>query len=84
MPSNPQKSSAEPASPSLVDEPAGAPLIEPLLLAAARVNTFLGQGLLTNASGFFLTSGCWKHMLIVSSRALFNSTSLPSSATFSK
>jgi hypothetical protein len=46
--------------------PAGSPAIEPLLLAAARVNTFLGQGLLTNASGFFFQPD--ERLFLVTSR----------------
>ncbi len=54
MPSNSPESTPESSRPHAASiEPTGAPPIEPLLLAAARVNTFLGQGLLTNASGFF-------------------------------
>ena len=40
--------------------------IEPLLLAAARVNTFAGQRLLTNASGFFFHRG--ERLFLVTSR----------------
>jgi S1-C subfamily serine protease len=48
-------------------EPAPAALpIEPLLLAAARVNTFDGQQLLTNASGFFFERG--ERLFLVTSR----------------
>jgi hypothetical protein len=46
--------------------PAAAPPIEPLLLAAARVNTFLGQALLTNASGFFFQRG--ERLFLITSR----------------
>jgi hypothetical protein len=45
---------------------AAAPPIESLLLAAARVNTFLGQGLLTNASGFFFQRG--ERLFLITSR----------------
>jgi hypothetical protein len=45
----------------------GAPApIEPLLLAAARVVTFVGQRLLTNASGFFFERG--ERLFLVTSR----------------
>jgi trypsin-like peptidase len=51
---NPTSTSAKSLLPSTKPSaPDGLPVIEPLFLAAARVNTFLGQGLLTNASGFF-------------------------------
>jgi hypothetical protein len=46
--------------------PAGGPPIDSLLLTAARVNTFLGQGLLTNASGFFFQRG--EQLFLVTSR----------------
>jgi hypothetical protein len=46
--------------------PTAAPPIESLLLAAARVNTFDGQRLLTNASGFFFQRG--EHLFLVTSR----------------
>jgi hypothetical protein len=42
------------------------PPIEPLLLAAARVITFEGQRLLTNASGFFFERG--ERLFLVTSR----------------
>jgi S1-C subfamily serine protease len=42
------------------------PAIESLLLAAARVNTFLGRGLLTNASGFFFQRD--ERLFLVTSR----------------
>ncbi|HSV36192.1 MAG TPA: serine protease [Ramlibacter sp.] len=42
------------------------PSIEPLLLAAARVVTYLGQTLLTNASGFFFERG--DRLFLVTSR----------------
>ena len=40
--------------------------VEPLLLCAARVNTFLGQTLLTHASGFFFERG--ERLFLVTSR----------------
>ena len=49
-------SAAPAASPQPQPQPAaasGGPPIEPLLLTAARVDTFGGERLLTNASGFF-------------------------------
>ena len=49
------------------DAPAiSAPPTEPLLLAAARVVTFEGQRLLTNASGFFFERG--ERLFLVTSR----------------
>lgn len=42
------------------------PSIEPILLAAARVITFQGQRLLTNASGFFFERG--ERLFLVTSR----------------
>jgi len=41
-------------------------MIEPILLAAARVSTFLGQRPLTNASGFFFERGA--RLFLVTSR----------------
>ena len=41
-------------------------MIEPILLAAARVSTFLGEQPLTNASGFFFKRG--EHLFLVTSR----------------
>ena len=53
------------ASPGSSDSAAVFP-IEPLLLAAARVNTFQGNRLLTNASGFFFERG--PRLFLVTSR----------------
>ena len=53
----------QPSSPP--DKAAGPP-IEPLLLAAARVDTFEGERLLTNASGFFFERGA--RLFLVTSR----------------
>ena len=64
MTSTPQKTpagSAPAAAPA-----AAAPPIESLLLAAARVNTFDGQRLLTNASGFFFQRD--ERLFLVTSR----------------
>jgi len=41
-------------------------MIEPILLAATRVSTFLGQRPLTNASGFFFERGA--RLFLVTSR----------------
>jgi S1-C subfamily serine protease len=46
--------------------PTAPPSTEPLLLAAARVITFQGQRLLTNASGFFFERG--ERLFVVTSR----------------
>lgn len=48
------------------DAPAQRSLIDPLLLAAARVVTFDGQRILTNASGFFFERG--PRLFLVTSR----------------
>ena len=61
MTPTPQNTPAESAAPA-----AAAPPIESLLLAAARVNTFDGQRLLTNASGFFFQRD--EHLFLVTSR----------------
>jgi hypothetical protein len=60
--------SRSPISPlSAAGADAGAPIaVDPLLLCAARVNTFLGQTLLTNASGFFFERG--ERLFLVTSR----------------
>lgn len=55
---------AAPPSPAAQNPPPVA--VESLLLAAARVNTFLGQALLTNASGFFFRRG--ERLFLVTSR----------------
>jgi S1-C subfamily serine protease len=67
MPSNPDESAAG-AAPGAAptDEPASAPPIESLLLTAARVNTFVGQMPLTNASGFFFQRD--ERLFLVTSR----------------
>jgi hypothetical protein len=54
------------ARPSAGREPARNPPIDSLLLAAARVITFEGQRLLTNASGFFFERG--ERLFLVTSR----------------
>jgi S1-C subfamily serine protease len=48
------------------DSPQLAPTIDPLLLATARVVTFDGERLLTNASGFFFERG--ERLFLVTSR----------------
>jgi hypothetical protein len=67
MPSNPPSPTAEPAPSSPAPSSTLAlPLTESLLLAAAHVNTFNGQQLLTNASGFFFQRG--ERLFLVTSR----------------
>lgn len=59
--------SPSPISPLLPGAGAAPPIaVESLLLCAARVNTFLGQALLTNASGFFFERG--ERLFLVTSR----------------
>lgn len=68
MPSNPPPTTPAPPLPSAAPTAPAAPppAIESLLLAAARVNTFDGQRLLTNASGFFFQRG--ERLFLVTSR----------------
>lgn len=63
---DPSTDVAKPLSPPGDSAFAAPPPIESLLLAAARVNTFLGQGVLTNASGFFFQRG--ERLFLVTSR----------------
>jgi S1-C subfamily serine protease len=64
----PKPSRAEPSSMTgtSANAAAAAVPIEPLMLAAARVDTFEGQQLLTNASGFFFERG--DRLFLVTSR----------------
>ena len=61
-----QDDSQATAAPTASPAPAEAPPIDAVLLAAARVVTFDGQRILTNASGFFFQRG--ERLFLVTSR----------------
>jgi hypothetical protein len=63
-----------PASPSPPPAPAAPPRVEPLLLTTTRVSTFLGNQLLTAATGFFFRRG-ERLFLITSRHVLFDKPS---------